>query len=272
MVFAGGFGMLLYLKEITEVKGAPAAGQTESNNWTLSYPNSVQAQLVALQNQVNAGGGGGGASVTVTYQTTSATFPEFPATGDQLLVTTDGTKNGGLKEAWIYSATGWYQLSGTTPVSGAVIDNTIADPLTISVVGRYIVPAVDTLDVFIGQENNYADFDGQLFTFTEPNNNDIVLINTGTNANQKWKFVAGAGWEVVPSATGLLVFNWTLADAYTAGQLVIYGNNIFQANSNIPANTPFVQGTTGSTFKLLGATYASFVSLDPIFISNMGLF
>ena len=195
--------------------------------------------------------GGGGTSSTITYQANSNSFPSSPAVGDQLIVTSNGSSSGALKEQWIYTSSGWYQLSGTTPVSGAVIDNTIADSSLIVIVGRYIVPASGTANLFVGNENKYADYDGTSFVFTTPANNNRVVITGGNNAGQTWLYSSSAWSQVISNA--LSVSAWVLANSYSATNLVIYNNTIYQANANIPANTPFVEGTTGATWKLVGA-------------------
>ena len=49
---------------------------------------------------------------TITYQTSSDTYPPNPISGDWLIVTSDGTRSGSLKEQWIYDGTGWTLVQG----------------------------------------------------------------------------------------------------------------------------------------------------------------
>jgi len=43
---------------------------------------------------------------------------------------------------------------------------------------------------------------------------------------------------------------WDLAKKYRAGDLVVYLSKIYEANDNVPENTPFAIGTTGATWAL----------------------
>lgn len=145
-------------------------------------------------------------------------------------------------------------------VSGPIIDNTIKNPNLITVVGKYIVPDSETVGVFVGQENKYANWDGEYdltdpenpvpigFIFTAPVANDAVLINLGTNAGQVWTF-DGTVWAKSSQTTGLSVYNWVLDRDYKATELVIKDSSWYQANANIPKNTAFAIGVTGATWK-----------------------
>ena len=215
----------------------------------LTYIDNTQGWIVT--SAANQSSGGGGTTSTITYQSSSSTFPSSPAVGDHLIVTSNGLYTGVLKEDWIYSLSGWYQLAGSTPVSGSIIDNTITDSSLLTVVGRYIVPASGLLNLFIGNANKYCDFDGINYSFSTPVNNSKVVINSGVNASQTWQYSSGAWTQIVSSAS--TVYNWALASTYSASNIVIYKNTLYVANSNIPANTPFVEGSTGATYKLLGA-------------------
>lgn len=188
--------------------------------------------------------GGGGGSLTITYQANSTTFPANPGTGDKMYVTSDGTGNGIIEEIWEYNGTDWKLIEGVYPVSAAVIDNTIADSQLIENPGRYIVPTTGLLNDFVGQANKYADFDGSVFTFTTPANNDTVQINSGPNTGQIWKYTTISGWSQTSSASatttlkpplfGNLVANYSndlngtknaLSTAITQGVVKIKKNN-----------------------------------------------
>lgn len=59
-----------------------------------------------------------------------------------------------------------------------------------------------------------------------------------------------ANWtEVSGSGGGLLLYVQT--DAYDLNDVVIKDNMIYMANANIPANTPFAEGNTGTTWREL---------------------
>lgn len=223
------------------VSGAGAVAPTDS----------ILQAIQKLNGNIAAAGGGGGTTTTISYQASSSSFPTSPSVGDELLVTSDGTSLGGLKENWVYTTSGWYQLSGASPVSGSIIDKTIADSDLITTVGRYIVPSSGTSNLFVGQENKYADYDGTTFTFESPVNNDRVLIVSGSATGQTWLYSSSVWAQVVSSA--LSTYNWTLASSYAATNIVVYKNTLYQANGAIPANTAFAEGTTGATWKLIGA-------------------
>ena len=55
--------------------------------------------------------------------------------------------------------------------------------------------------------------------------------------------------------------NWLISNEYEAGDAVIRSNNVYIANGNIPANTPFVTGTTGATWQVAVTGYNP--DLDP---------
>ena len=44
---------------------------------------------------------------------------------------------------------------------------------------------------------------------------------------------------------------WDITDAYQTGDMVALDNKVWAANGNIPANTPFKEGTTGKTWTLV---------------------
>lgn len=80
----------------------------------------------------------------------------------------------------------------------SIIDNALTDPTLITVVGRYIVPAIGGTGVFIGQANKYADFNGTSWIFTNPILNDKVIITTGVNAGNTYIY-NGISWSLLIS-------------------------------------------------------------------------
>ncbi len=194
----------------------------------------------------------------VSIQNNSLTFPANPFKGDAVLVTTTGTAAGQLEEHWIYTGSTWVQVLGNTPVSGSVIDNTITNSASVTVIGRYIVPATGGTNDFLNQANKFADFDGASFVFSTPTDRQSVLINNGPNAGQVWIYTASTtSWALVTQTSGLPVFTYAAANAYKANNLVVNGNALYQANDAIAANTAFAVGTTGATWKLIGADPAT---------------
>jgi hypothetical protein len=143
--------------------------------------------------------------------------------------------------------------NGATTPSLNVIDNTITDPANITAPGRYIVPVSGTTGEFVGESNDYADYDGVGFTFTIPTNNDKALISTGPNSGNVYLFTSGmtSGWTLSSQSTTLPTSNWAIGIAYKQFDLVIYQNFLYQANGTIPANTAFNVGTSGATWKPL---------------------
>jgi hypothetical protein len=145
--------------------------------------------------------------------------------------------------------------SGAFIPSLSVIDNTIANSDGITTPGRYIVPVSGTTNLFVGEENKYADYDGTDFTFTTPINNDKVSIAVGTNAGNVYIYASGTTtWNLSAQVTTLPTSNWALGGTYKQNDLVIYQSVLCQANSNIPANTAFTLGTSGATFKQIGVS------------------
>jgi hypothetical protein len=187
----------------------------------------------------------------ISYQTNSDTFPADPKRADTLYVTTDGTRTGSVTEEWVYDGVGWTFVNGSVAVSGAVIDNTIADSALVTTVGRYIVPATGTAGAFVGQENQYADWSGDLdetdpenpipinFTFTAPADSDKVAINAGTNAGTIWAYdgtvwTQQAGTVAVPAAGQLLTIT-NLATITSAGSPDSPWSNVVGGQFTIPS-------------------------------------
>ena len=156
--------------------------------------------------------------------------------------------------------------NGVVIPSLSVIDNTIADPANITVPGRYIVPVSGLTGSFVGNANDYADYNGVSFTFILPTNNDKAVITTGPNAGNTYLFTSGStsGWTISSQSTTLSTSNWSSGVAYKQFDMVIYQSGLYQANGNIPANTAFVIGTTGATWKQIGVNgQAEYNSIYP---------
>lgn len=157
----------------------------------------------------------------ISYQADGNTQPAGASKDDLLLVTADGTRDGEVLEQWIFDGVAWVKTfdsdSGSVVVSGSIIDNTLANPDNITVPGRYIVPATGLSGVFVGQENNYAEWYGEVdavtglpigFVFITPTNGDKVVITSGGingNAGKIFSYNAGvwtqeAGTASIPSS------------------------------------------------------------------------
>lgn len=103
-------------------------------------------------------------------------------------------------DTWIVDANGDAILAASvTPPSTVVIDNALTDPTLITDPGRYIVPATGGTGVFVGHDNEYADFDGTTWTFSVPLTNDRVIITTGVNAGNVYRFTGTVWTPVVPT-------------------------------------------------------------------------
>jgi hypothetical protein len=172
-------------------------------------------------NIIGAASATGTEDTTITYQDNSSTKPDDPNKGDLLFVTEDGTRSSAILEQWLYDGVEWIKTgesSGGVVISGTIIDNTIADSNSISTVGRYIIPSTGTENAFVGQENNYADWYGEVdvvtslpigFTFVTPTNEDRVVITSSVNAGKIFSFdgtswIEEEGTAAIPTAGQLL--------------------------------------------------------------------
>lgn len=221
-------------------------------NYTLTLPPTAGSNLQFLQTDGDGNTVWADASIKVSLQADSDTKPTDPLSGDTLVVTDTGLFDGTVLEEWVYDGEDWVQVIGTPPVSSSVLDNTIVDSDNATQIGTYIVPSADTVNAFVGHEDEYAAFDGSGFTFTAATDGDVVIINTGTNAGQCWKFTTAGGWEITNGGT-LSVYNWVQTNAYPASALVIKDGNIYQANGKIAAGTAWATGTTGATWKAVSS-------------------
>jgi hypothetical protein len=170
------------------------------------------------------------------------------------LITTTGDTYVGIALSPTQINVSFSNPGGITTPSLSVIDNTITNPDDITTPGRYIVPVSGLTGSFVGNANDYADYDGSSFTFILPTNGDKALITTGPNAGNVYLFTSGAtsGWTLSSQSTTLPTSNWVLGVSYKQNDLVIYQNVLYQANGNIPANTAFVIGTSGLTWRQIG--------------------
>lgn len=89
-----------------------------------------------------------------------------------------------------------------------------------------------------------------LTTATNSNNKGMQVYDTDTNSIWFWN---GTTWNEVADKSNLSTNNYVQANAYKANDLVIRNNKIYQANGVITANTAFVIGTTGATWKKISA-------------------
>jgi hypothetical protein len=135
-----------------------------------------------------------------------------------------------------------------------VIDNTLLVPPTSpSIDDSYLIPATGATDAWLNQGNKIATWTGSAWSFYTPSVNDVTTILTGTNAGTAYLW-NGTAWTVQSVNSSLPLSNWTLSASYLAGSIVVYNSSIYQANGAVPADTAFVVGTTGATWKLLNST------------------
>ncbi len=195
---------------------------------------------------------GGNAGVVVTVQASDSSFPQNPKAGDGLIVTSDGTAAGVFYKYWIYSGEVWVNMIGISAVSKLIVDNTISSVYSMAIAGRYVLPSSGLDSMLLGREGWYLDWDGRLLSLTEPSSGDRVLINSGPNAGQVWVYTSGV-WSKFDS-TKMELSVWDLTSAYTAEKsVVIKSDMLYVPNANIPADTAFSVGTSGQTWRLIGA-------------------
>jgi len=126
--------------------------------------------------------------------------------------------------------------------SKIVISNSIGDPETIKIPGRYIVPTTGLSGVFVGKQNQYADWNGELdgttptgFVFTVPSTNDKHAIVSGTNAGKIYSWT-GSTWTVQPPAQPTAPYYLSLEGASTT---------FFVNNSNTSYAAAAILDTSG---------------------------
>ena len=135
-----------------------------------------------------------------------------------------------------------------------VIDNTLTTPPASPAVGdAYLVPASGATGAWAGQGNKIATWTGSVWSFYTPTTNDQTSVLSGTNAGNVYLY-SGSAWVLQTVNTGVPIYNWSLSGSYALGTVVLYQSALYQANAAIPANTAFVVGTTGATWKALGTT------------------
>lgn len=162
---------------------------------------------------------------------------------------TTNSATAGIKQLGYYYFDGskWQMLNANTSYK-PVISNLIVNSASVNQRGRYIVPASGLLGSFAGQANQYADYDGNGFAFLAPTNGDYAQIVDGANIGKVF-YYNGTSWVELSKTTPVATSNYNIANSYIANDLVIRNNKIYQANGNIPANTAFVLGTSGATWK-----------------------
>jgi hypothetical protein len=134
-----------------------------------------------------------------------------------------------------------------------VISNTLTTPpSTPAVDDAYLIPNSGVGGAWLGQNNKIATWTGSAWSYYTPNTNDQTSVLSGTNAGNVYLY-NGTAWVLQTVNTGVPVYNWSLSSSYTLGSVVIYQNSLYQANAIIPANTAFVVGTTGATWKALSS-------------------
>jgi hypothetical protein len=189
-------------------------------------------------------------AIKISYQSDSVTKPQDPSEGDILLVTGDGLRTGYIYERWLFDGTGWKQTKGFDKEAGSIIDNTIGNPIQIRLPGKYIVPATGTLGEFVGQENKYVEWDGpynigggsdKIFRYTTAEFEDRVVITTGANAGQVWRFNELLAWEQVVSAReDLIISDYVPNKEYSLGAMVRSpAGDVVVAQGDINVNSPF---------------------------------
>ncbi|NBW28089.1 MAG: hypothetical protein EBR38_05930 [Flavobacteriaceae bacterium] len=97
---------------------------------------------------------------------------------------------------WYWNNSAWKKVADTSLITAAtsykpILDNTIANSLNVSAVGRYIVPATGLTNGFVGQANKYTDYDGSTFVYTTPTSGDKVTIEGGTNTGIVYTYTGG---------------------------------------------------------------------------------
>jgi hypothetical protein len=211
-------------------------------------------------------------SGTVFYQPNSNAKPTA-VPGAKLFVTTTGNSAGTLTEVWRSTANNWILTWRTEYTQPHVISAAITDSANITKPGRYIVPATGTANLFVGNANRYADYDGTTITFTNATANSNVMITTGVNVGSVQTFTSNAWSMIKPSK--LNVFLWSLSRNYVANDIVIYAGRIYRANDTVPANTPFKTGGTGATWSLLAYSPISSpvenLLIDPYLTLTLGM-
>jgi hypothetical protein len=154
----------------------------------------------------------------------------------------------------------WYNTSNIISTTyKPILDNAIGNSASITAIGRYIVPATGLSGDFSSNSssapNKYADYNGNSFTYTLPADGDKAIMVSGTNIGIVYTYSSSlSAWVKKSQTTPLPTDNYSVANAYNANDLVINNGAMFQANDNIPANTAFAIGTTGATWKQIGAS------------------
>jgi hypothetical protein len=123
-------------------------------------------------------------------------------------------------------------------------------------VGTTAITWTQSANAWTGNGNKIATWTGSDWSYYTPVLNDQTSVLSGTNAGNVYLY-SGSAWILQTVNTGIPIYAWSLASSYTAGTVVIYNGSFYQANSAIPANTAFVAGTTGATWKPVGTQIAN---------------
>jgi len=189
---------------------------------------------------------------TSTTTTTSSVSPSLTdptlneAFKNQMVTVTAGDDLGNIffvdKNGVAVKVEDAYKIGDTT-ASKIVISNSIGNSGAIRIPGRYIVPTTGLSGVFVGKQNQYADWNGELdgttpigFVFTNPSANDKHTIVSGTNAGKIYSWT-GSTWIVQQTIPYYL-------------SLEGVSTSVFINNSNIS----YAAATTLDTSGLAGVT------------------
>jgi len=119
-----------------------------------------------------------------------------------------------------------------------VLDNTVTDPTTLTpdFGDSYIVP-VGAIDVWLGQDNNIATWDGEVWQFYIPSSGDVTTVLTGVNAGNIYEYTTS--WNIIPA----IVSN--ASPFYLAGSTADAGGN---KTSTIARTGPVTLGSNSGAY------------------------
>lgn len=128
----------------------------------------------------------------------------------------------------------------SSTLAGVLTADNIATNWTIKYIGcTPIRPSNATL-------SNYINVNTQ--------NEILTDLETGTRFNGINQIAKTDSTGKLPKSIQNVASLWNLSNAYVTGEIVIYSNTLYRANSDIPANTPFTDGLVGLTFKAIAGT------------------
>lgn len=138
----------------------------------------------------------------------------------------------------------------TLPVSGAVLDNTIANPSLITAPGTYIVPQGVVSGVFVGQEGKLAEFNGETFTFRDAPIGFKAQINLGDNTGSIASF-DGTTWTTADSGGGITNTTSTTAPSLTTpASNTAFKNQMVTVTAGDSEGDIYFVDTTGKAVKV----------------------